>query len=196
MKFRLLPPAMWVLFAAGLTGCVGSRHLVHGTQHQHLVTIGGIALSLAAGTYVMRREPLKSWLKTKPVMWFLFLFNLAVAVAAPFLIHGSQGIMTAAGMGTVSLGAGIGLLKNRGNARARAGADAQRRQMLCRHRPTGIRSTRPDIRAVTPCSRTFLTHARHEEHLVVHGEAEQDADQVDRQEAEDRPGTGRGEQAG
>ena len=78
---------------------------MHATQHQHLVTFGGIALSLAAGSYVMRREPLKSWLKTRKVMWFLFLFNLAVALVAPFLLHGSQGIMTAVGMGIVSLGA-------------------------------------------------------------------------------------------
>ena len=115
MKSRLMSPAMWMLFAAGLIGCVGARHLVHGTQHQHLFTFGGIALSLAAGSYVMRREPLKSWLKTRKVMWFLFLFNLAVAVAAPFVVHGSQGIMTAAGMGLVSLGAGTGLLRNRGS---------------------------------------------------------------------------------
>ena len=115
MKSRLSSLAMWLLFAAGLTGCVGARHLVHGTQHQHLVTFGGIALSLAAGSYVMRREPLKSWLRARPVMWFLFLFNLAVAVTAPFLAHGSQGIMAAIGMGLVSLGAGTGLLRSRGS---------------------------------------------------------------------------------
>ena len=122
----LLSLSMWVVFVAGLIGCVDSRYLVHGTQHQHLVTFGGITLSLAAGSYVMRREPLKSWLKTRKVMWFLFLFNLAVAIAAPFLIHGSQGIFTAAGMGVVSLGAGMGLLKSRaGAARASAGAGVQ-----------------------------------------------------------------------
>ena len=80
----LLSLSMWVLFVAGLIGCVDSRHFVHATQHQHLIhNLGGIALSLAAGSYVMRREPLKSWLKTRKVMWFLFLFNLAVALVAP-----------------------------------------------------------------------------------------------------------------
>jgi len=118
---------MWVLFGAGIVGSVGTKHLVHGTNHQHLVTVGAIALSLVAGTYVMRQEPLKSWLKTRPVMWFLFLFNLAVAVAAPFLMHGGQGIGTAAGMGIVSLGAGLGLLKNRTRtAPARARVSARR----------------------------------------------------------------------
>jgi hypothetical protein len=125
---------MWVLFVAGLIGCVDSRHLVHGTQHQHLVTFGGIALSLAAGSYVMRREPLKSWLKTRKVMWFLFLFNLAVAVAAPFLIHGSQGIFTAAGMGIVSLGAGMGLLKGRASAPQPA---CRGPAIQCQRRPSG-----------------------------------------------------------
>jgi hypothetical protein len=33
----LLSLSMWVLFVAGLTGCVDSRHLVHGTQPQHTV---------------------------------------------------------------------------------------------------------------------------------------------------------------
>ena len=125
MISRLFSSSMWVLFAAGLAGSVGSKHLVHGANHQHLLTFGGIALSIAAGTYVMRQEPLKSWLRTRPVLWFLFLFNLAVAVAAPFLFHGGQGIGTAAGMGLVSLGAGLGLLKSRActtPARVRVGA--------------------------------------------------------------------------
>jgi hypothetical protein len=122
----LLSLSMWVLFVAGLIGCVDSRHLVHGTQPQHLVTFGGIALSLAAGSYVMRREPLKSWVKNRKVLWFLFLFNLAVAAAAPFLLPGSQGILTAVGMGIVSLGAGMGLLKCRASApRARTRAGVQ-----------------------------------------------------------------------
>jgi len=114
VKSRLFSTAVWTLFLAGLTGCVGSRHLVHGATHQHLVTIGGIVLSLAAGSYVMRKEPLKSWLRTRRVMWFLFLFNLGVAIAVPFLVHGGQGVGAAAGMGAVSLGAGLGLLKSRG----------------------------------------------------------------------------------
>ncbi|MEV0639556.1 hypothetical protein AB0I77_32415 [Streptomyces sp. NPDC050619] len=49
----------------------------------------------------------------RPVLWFLFLFNLTVAAVAPFAIDGNQGLMTSAGMGAVSLGAGVGLLKSR-----------------------------------------------------------------------------------
>lgn len=57
---------------------------------------------------------MKSLMSSKPVLWFLFLFNLAVAAAAPFVVDGSQGVMTAVGMGVVSLGAGVSLLKGRG----------------------------------------------------------------------------------
>lgn len=54
---------------------------------------------------------MKSLLSSTPVLWFLFLFNLVVAVAAPFVVDGVQGVMTAAGMGVVSLGAGVTLLR-------------------------------------------------------------------------------------
>ena len=54
---------------------------------------------------------MKALLSSKPVLWFLFLFNLVVAAAAPFVVDGSQGVMTAVGMGVVSLGAGLSLLK-------------------------------------------------------------------------------------
>ncbi|MFI5678376.1 hypothetical protein [Streptomyces cellulosae] len=57
---------------------------------------------------------MKSLLASKSVLWFLFLFNLAVAAAAPFVVDGTQGIMTAVGMGVVSLGAGVSLVRGRG----------------------------------------------------------------------------------
>ncbi|NMI59471.1 hypothetical protein HEP83_29120 [Streptomyces sp. RLA2-12] len=57
---------------------------------------------------------MKSFLSSRPVLWFLFLFNGVVAVAAGFALDGVQGITAAAGMGLVSLGAGFGLLQSRG----------------------------------------------------------------------------------
>ena len=54
---------------------------------------------------------MKTLLSSTPVLWFLFLFNLVVAAAAPFVVDGAQGVMTAVGMGVVSVGAGIGLLR-------------------------------------------------------------------------------------
>ncbi|WP_406159250.1 hypothetical protein [Streptomyces canus] len=63
---------------------------------------------------------MKTLLSSTPVLWFLFLLNLVVAAAAPFVVDGAQGIMTAVGMGVVSLGAGGGLL--RGQRPSRRGA--------------------------------------------------------------------------
>ncbi|WP_460068041.1 hypothetical protein [Streptomyces sp. YKOK-I1] len=57
---------------------------------------------------------MKSLLSSRPVLWFLFLFNLAVAAVAPFVVDGSQGVLTAVGMGVVSLGAGVSLLRGKG----------------------------------------------------------------------------------
>jgi hypothetical protein len=59
---------------------------------------------------------MKNFLSSKPVLWFLFLFNLTVAAVAPFVVEGTQGVMTAVGMGVVSLGAGVSLVRDRGQA--------------------------------------------------------------------------------
>jgi hypothetical protein len=59
---------------------------------------------------------MKNLLSSKPVLWFLFLFNLTVAAVAPFVVDGTQGVMTAVGMGVVSLGAGVSLVRDRGRA--------------------------------------------------------------------------------
>jgi hypothetical protein len=56
---------------------------------------------------------MKALLSSRPALWFLFLFNLSVAAVAPFAVDGTQGLLTSAGMGVVSLGAGVGLLRSR-----------------------------------------------------------------------------------
>lgn len=117
---------LWIAFIAGLVAAIAtglvvtlaSRYVViggdplviDGSRRQWL-SYGGIAVALVAGTLLARREPLKSFLASRPVLWFLFLFNGAVAVIAYFALDGVKGIATAAGMGVVSLGAGGGLLK-------------------------------------------------------------------------------------
>ncbi|MFE5816323.1 hypothetical protein [Streptomyces sp. NPDC056479] len=63
---------------------------------------------------------MKALLSSRPVLWFLFLFNAVVAVAAPFVVDGGQGIVTAVGMGVVSLGAGVELVRGRGRGKAAA----------------------------------------------------------------------------
>ena len=52
---------------------------------------------------------MKSLLSSKPVLWFLFLFNLAVALVAGIAVPGTQGLITAVAMGVIALGAGAGL---------------------------------------------------------------------------------------
>ncbi|MFC4466223.1 hypothetical protein ACFPH6_17100 [Streptomyces xiangluensis] len=68
---------------------------------------------------------MKSLLSSKPALWFLFLFNLAVAAVAPFVVDGTQGLMTSVGMGVVSLGAGASVWCG-GGARRRTPGDMKR----------------------------------------------------------------------
>jgi len=68
---------------------------------------------------LQKESRMKSLLSSKPTLWFLFVFNLVVAVAAGVAgqhihidghtLHGSQQVVTAAGMGAVSVGAGAAL---------------------------------------------------------------------------------------
>ncbi|MFM9443286.1 hypothetical protein [Streptomyces acidiscabies] len=60
-----------------------------------------------------RKPRIKTFLSTRPVLWFLFLFNGGVAVVACLTMDGAMGIATAAGMGLVALGAGGGLIAGR-----------------------------------------------------------------------------------
>jgi LPXTG-motif cell wall-anchored protein len=69
------------------------------------------------------KNVMSALLNRTPVLWFLFLFNAAVAIAAltagrhlhfhGHTLHGSQQVMTAAGMGIVALGAGAALFLRR-----------------------------------------------------------------------------------
>jgi hypothetical protein len=70
-----------------------------------------------------RKNVVSALLNRKPVLWFLFLFNAAVAIivgaAGSHLyvhghtLHGSQQVTTAAGMGIVALGVGAALCLRR-----------------------------------------------------------------------------------
>jgi hypothetical protein len=70
-----------------------------------------------------RKNVVSALLNRKPVLWFLFLFNAAVAITAGaagshlhvhgHTLHGSQQVTTAAGMGIVALGAGAALFLRR-----------------------------------------------------------------------------------
>ena len=55
---------------------------------------------------------MKSLLSSRPVLRFLFLFNLVAALAIPLIVHGAQGIAASVGMAVVAVGAGLGLRKS------------------------------------------------------------------------------------
>jgi len=55
----------------------------------------------------------KSLLSSRPVLWFLFLFNLLVALVTGLAMHSAQGRVTSVAMGVVALGAGAGLYRGR-----------------------------------------------------------------------------------
>lgn len=113
MKSLLSSIVPWSLFLVGLSATVASGAVLDGTQ-KDVATYGGIALSLVAGSRIAKKDPIKSFLSSRPVLWFLFLFNGVVAAAAGLALDGVQGITAAAGRGLVSLGAGFGLLQSRG----------------------------------------------------------------------------------
>ena len=62
---------------------------------------------------IRKETRMKPLLSSKPVLWFLFLFNLAVSMAAGFALHGVQQVTTSAGMGAVAIGAGAALFLRR-----------------------------------------------------------------------------------
>jgi len=78
----------------------------------------------------MQKETLLKLLSSRPALWFLFLFNLTIAMVVGIgghrlhihghTLHTSQQVMTSIGMAVVALGAGAGLLRGR-----RAGPNAR-----------------------------------------------------------------------
>jgi hypothetical protein len=56
---------------------------------------------------------MNSPLASRPVLWFLFVVDLVVAVVAPFAVDGARGALTCVGMGAVALAAGVSLLRTR-----------------------------------------------------------------------------------
>lgn len=61
----------------------------------------------------VRRKTMKSLLSSRPVLWFLFTFNLVLALAAGIGMHGPTRVPTSLGMAAVALGAGAGLRRGR-----------------------------------------------------------------------------------
>ncbi|MEV7978162.1 hypothetical protein [Streptomyces sp. NPDC086519] len=104
---------LWSFFGAGLAAATGGAGAVLDGTAKTVATFAGIAVSLLTGTRIARKPKIKAFLSTRPVLWFLFLFNGGVAAIAYFTVDGAKGIATAAGMGLVALGAAGGLVSGR-----------------------------------------------------------------------------------
>ncbi|MER6492906.1 hypothetical protein [Streptomyces griseorubiginosus] len=103
---------LWSFFGVGLSAAIGAGAVLDGTE-KNVATFAGIAVSLVAGSRITKKPKIKTFLSTRPVLWFLFLFNGGVAAVSYFTMDGAKGIATAAAMGLVSLGAAGGLVAGR-----------------------------------------------------------------------------------
>jgi hypothetical protein len=103
---------LWAGFGVGLVVSTAAGAVLDGTA-KNLVTYAGIAVALVAGAPIAKKPRIKAFLSTRPVLWFLFLFNGAVAAVCGLTMDGAQGITAAALMGLVSLGAAGGLVASR-----------------------------------------------------------------------------------
>ncbi|KPI11277.1 hypothetical protein OK074_9028 [Actinobacteria bacterium OK074] len=62
---------------------------------------------------------MKALRPSRPVLRFLFLFNLLAALVTGLALDGAQGVATSVGMAVVSLGAAIALFRDREQERER-----------------------------------------------------------------------------
>ncbi|MFF6992941.1 hypothetical protein [Streptomyces sp. NPDC010273] len=99
-------------FVVGLAAAMGGAGTVLDGTAKTAATFVGIAVSLFTGSKITKKPKIKAFLSSRPVLWFLFLFNGGVAAISYFTMDGAKGIATAAGMGLVSLGAAGGLVSN------------------------------------------------------------------------------------
>ncbi|MEU4654903.1 hypothetical protein AB0G32_13290 [Streptomyces sp. NPDC023723] len=111
-RFRFSDLLLWVLFVGCLGASLGSSAVLSGGQ-KDLATYGGSILALITGGLIARKPRIKAFLSTRPVLWFLFLFNAGVATFCALSLDGTQGVAAAVGMGLVSLSAMGGLVQQR-----------------------------------------------------------------------------------
>ncbi|MFJ9247645.1 hypothetical protein [Streptomyces sp. NPDC101776] len=102
---------LFFVFMAGIGASIAAGEVLEGAA-KYLVTAGGTVGAFVTSTVLMKQRRVRDFLGSRPVLWFLFLFNAGVAAGCYFLLDGVKGIAATAGMGLVSLGAGAGLLKS------------------------------------------------------------------------------------
>ncbi|MER7687162.1 hypothetical protein [Streptomyces sp. NPDC097610] len=102
---------LFFVFTAGIGASILAGEAFEGAQ-KNLVSAGGMVVALVTSTILMKQQRVRDFVASRPVLWFLFLFNAAVATACYFALDGVKGIAVAAVMGLISLGAGAGVLKS------------------------------------------------------------------------------------
>ncbi|WP_405871958.1 MULTISPECIES: hypothetical protein [unclassified Streptomyces] len=103
---------LWSSFAAGLAASVGAGAVLDGDQKNIATVVGGV-VAMIAGSLIAKKPKIKAFLGRPGTLWFLFLFNGATAAAMYLTMDGVKGVIGAACMGLVSLGAAGGLVAGR-----------------------------------------------------------------------------------
>lgn len=104
---------LWTCFAGGLAVSAGAGAVVDDSTQKNIATGVGTVVALLAGSRIAKKPKIKAFLGRPGTLWFLFLFNGATAAAMYFTMDGIKGIVAAAMMGLVSLGAAGGLVAGR-----------------------------------------------------------------------------------
>ncbi|MFF4502629.1 hypothetical protein [Streptomyces sp. NPDC001401] len=112
---------LWTCFAGGLAASAGAGAVIDDNTQKNIATGVGAVVALLAGSRIAKKPKIKAFLGRPGTLWFLFLFNGGTAAAMYFTMDGIKGILAAAMMGVVSLGAAGGLVAGR---RKRAEAEA------------------------------------------------------------------------
>lgn len=106
---------LWGFFAGGLAAAMGAGVVLDGTQ-KDVATLAGSVVALVTGSRIAKKPKIKAFLSRPGTLWFLFLFNGVTAAAMYFTMEGVRGVIAAAAMGMVPLGAAGGLAANRRKA--------------------------------------------------------------------------------
>ncbi|MGW5098135.1 hypothetical protein ACWEQ1_28405 [Streptomyces nodosus] len=114
LKSFVVDLLLWSLFLTGLAAGVVAGAVLDGTE-KTVTTFAGVALSLVTGLRLAKKPRIKAFLSTRPVLWFLFLFNAGAAVVSGLTADGVKGVAAASAMGLVALGAAHGLVTGRRN---------------------------------------------------------------------------------
>ncbi|MFC8432292.1 hypothetical protein [Streptomyces sp. NPDC057253] len=112
VKSFLADLLLWAFFVGGLAAGGAAGAVLDGTR-KDVVTYGGSVVALLAGSRIAAKPRIRAFLSRPGTLWFLFLFNGVTAVVLYVVLGGVDGIIAAAAMGLVSLGAAGGLVGGR-----------------------------------------------------------------------------------